>query len=81
LAGNIVSAVRTTIPGIGTGNPTSRDTPAVKALSGKSHVEVLEMVDDFRKNYLAIEPGDAVDINLSNEFSDVLSLGGSGMAN
>jgi len=28
-----------------------------------------------------VEPGDAVNINLSNEFSEVLSLGGSGMAN
>ena len=62
-------------------NPTSKDKPAVKVLSEKSHVEVLKMVDDFRKNHQAIEPGDAVNINLSNEFSEVLSLGGSGMAN
>ena len=58
-----------------------KDKAAVKVLSEKSHAEVLKMVDDLRKNQQAIEPVDAVNINLSNEFAEILSPGRYGMVN
>ena len=58
------------------------DKPAVKVLSGKSHDEVLKMVDDFRKKQPEIDPENAVNINnLSKEFSEILSPGGYGIVN
>ena len=60
---------------------TSNDNPAVKVLSEKSHAEVLKMVDDFRKSEQAIDPNSAVNINLSNEFAEILSPDGYGMVN
>ena len=60
---------------------TSNDKPAVKVLSEKSHSEVLKMVDDFRKSEPAIDPNNAVSINLSNEFAEILSPGRYGMVN
>jgi len=58
---------------------TSNDKPAVKVLSEKSHSEVLKMVDDFRKSEQAKGSIDAANINLSKEFSEILSPGGCGM--
>ena len=60
---------------------TSKDKPAVKVLSEKSHAEVLKMVEDFRKNEQAIDPNSVVSINLSNEFAEILSMDHSGMVN
>ena len=60
---------------------TSNDNPGVKVLSEKSHSEVLKMVDDFRKSEPAIDPNSAVNINLSNEFAEILSPGDYGMVN
>ena len=62
-------------------NVTSKDNPTVKVLSEKSHSEVLKMVEDFRKNQPAIDPNESVNINLSNEFAEILSPGGYGMVN
>ena len=39
------------------------------------------MVDDFRKSEQAIDPNNAVNINLSNEFAEILSPGRYGMVN
>jgi hypothetical protein len=58
-----------------------KDKAAVKVLSEKSHLEVLKMVEDFRKNEQANGPNDAVNINLSNEFAEILSPGRYGMVN
>ncbi len=52
---------------------------AVKVLSEKSHSEVLKMVDDFRKSEQAKGSMDTANINLSKEFSEILSPGGCGM--
>ncbi len=60
---------------------TSKDKPAVKVLSEKSHSEVLKMVDDFRKSEQAKDSNDAANINLSKEFAEILSPGGYGMVN
>ena len=60
---------------------TSEDKTAVKVLSEKSHAEVLKMVDDFRKSEQANDSIDAVNINLSKEFSEILSPGRYGMVN
>ena len=60
---------------------TSNDKPAVKVLSEKSHSEVLKMVEDFRKSEQAIDSENAVSINLSEEFSEILSPGRYGMVN
>jgi hypothetical protein len=60
---------------------TSNDKPAVKVLSEKSHVEVLKMVEDFRKNEQANGSNNTVNINLSSEFAEILSPGGYGMVN
>ena len=62
-------------------NATSKDKPAVKVLSEKSHAEVLKMVDDFRKNQPAIDPNSAVSINLSNEFAEILTSDRYGLVN
>ena len=62
-------------------NATSKDKPAVKVLSEKSHAEVLKMVEYFKKNQQTIDPNSAVSINLSNEFAEILSLDRSGMVN
>ena len=62
-------------------NATSNEKPAVKVLSEKSHSEVLKMVEDFRKYEQANGSNDAVDINLSKEFSEILSPGRYGMVN
>ena len=62
-------------------NATSKDKPAVKVLSEKSHAEVLKMVDDFKKNQPAIDPNNVVSINLSNEFEEILSQGPIGLVN
>ena len=62
-------------------NPVPDDKPAVKVLSEKSHAEVLKMVDDFRNNQKEIDHSGSAIINLSGEFSEILSLGGSGLAN
>jgi hypothetical protein len=55
---------------------TSNEKPRVKVLSEKSHSEVLKMVDDFRKSEQAKGSIDAANINLSKEFSVILSPGG-----
>ena len=55
--------------------------PAVKVLSEKSHSEVLKMVEDFRKNEQAKGSIGLEDINLSKEFSEIMSPGGYGMVN
>ena len=55
--------------------------PAVKVLSEKSHSEVLKMVDDFRKSEQAKGSIDAANINLSKEFSEILSQGRYGLVN
>jgi hypothetical protein len=60
---------------------TSNEKPGVKVLSGKSHSEVLKMVDDFRKNEQAKGSIDAANINLGKEFSEILSPGDYGMVN
>ena len=60
---------------------TSDEKPAVKVLSEKSHSEVLKMVDDFRKSEQANDSNNAVNINLSKEFSEILSPGRYGMVN
>ena len=57
------------------------DNQAVKVLSGKSHAEVLKMVEDFRKNEQAKGSIDAANINLSKEFAEILSIDHSGMVN
>jgi hypothetical protein len=53
--------------------------PGVKVLSDKSHSEVLKMVDDFRNSEQAKRSIDVENINLSKEFSEILSPGGYGM--
>jgi hypothetical protein len=58
---------------------TSEIETGVKVLSGKSHSEVLKMVDDFRNSEQAKGSNDAANINLSKEFSEILSSGGYGM--
>ena len=60
---------------------TSEIETGVKVLSGKSHFEVLKMVDDFRKSEQAKHSIDAANINLSEEFSEILSLDRSGLVN
>ena len=60
---------------------TSDEKPAVKVLSEKSHSEVLKMVDDFRKSEQAKDSIDAANINLSNEFAEILSQGPIGLVN
>ena len=60
---------------------TSDEKPAVKVLSEKSHSEVLKMVDDFRKSEQAKGSIDAANINLSKEFSEILSLDRNGLVN
>jgi hypothetical protein len=60
---------------------TPENNPAVKVLSEKSHAEVLKMVEDFRKNQPAIDPNSVESINLSKEFSEILSPGRYGMVN
>ena len=55
--------------------------PAVKVLSGKSHAEVLKMVDDFRKSEQAKDSNESVNINFSNEFAEILSQGHFGLVN
>jgi len=60
---------------------TSNKKPGVKVLSEKSHSEILKMVDGFRKNEQANGHSDAVKINLSNEFAEILSPGRYGMVN
>jgi hypothetical protein len=60
---------------------TSENKPAVKVLNEKSHAEVLKMVDDFRKSEQAKGSIDAANINLSKEFSEILSPGRCGMVN
>jgi hypothetical protein len=62
-------------------NVTLNDKPCVKVLSEKSHSEDLKMVDDFRKSEQAKGIGDAANINLGKEFSEILSPGGCGMVN
>ena len=62
-------------------NATSNDNPAVKVLSAKSHSEVLKMIDDLRKSGQANDPNNVVNINLSNEFAEILSMDHSGMVN
>ena len=60
---------------------TTETETGVKVLSGKSHSEVLKMVDDFRKSEQATGSIDAANMNLSKEFSGILSPGGCGMVN
>jgi hypothetical protein len=60
---------------------TSNDNPAVKVLSEKSHSEVLKMVDDFRKTEQAKNSNGAANINLSKEFSEILSPSRYGLVN
>ena len=60
---------------------TSENKTAVKALSEKSHAEVLKMVEDFRKNQPAIDSNSVVSINLSNEFAEILSSDRYGLVN
>ena len=60
---------------------TSKNKPAVKVLSEKSHSDVLKMVEDFRKSEQAIDSNSAESINLSNDFSEILSPGRYGMVN
>ena len=60
---------------------TSNEKPGVKVLSGKSHSEVLKMVDDFRRSEQAKGLNGAANINLSNEFAEILSMDHSGMVN
>jgi hypothetical protein len=60
---------------------TSEIETGVKVLSEKTHSEVLKMVDDFRKSEQAKGSNDAANINLSKEFSEILSSGGYGMVN
>jgi hypothetical protein len=60
---------------------TSNEKPGVKVLSEKSHSEVLKMVDDFRKSEEAKGSVDAANINLSNEFAEILSQGPFGLVN
>ena len=55
--------------------------PGVKVLSEKSQSEVLKMVDDFRKSEQAKGSNGAASINLSKEFSEILSMDHSGMVN
>ena len=55
--------------------------PAVKVLSGKTHAEVLKIVDDFRKSEQAKGSIDSANINLGKEFSKILSPDGCGMVN
>ena len=57
------------------------DKPAVKVLSEKSQSEVLKMVDEFRKNQPAIDPNNLENINLSNEFAEILTQGPFGLVN
>ena len=63
----------------GADSETSKDKPAVKVLSEKTHAEVLKMVEDFKKSEQAIDHNDAEYINLSNEFAEILSPGRYGM--
>ena len=60
---------------------TSNEKPCVKVLSEKSHSEVLKIIDDFRKSEQARGSIDAANINLSSEFSEILSPGGYEMVN
>jgi hypothetical protein len=60
---------------------TSEIETGVKVLSEKTHSEVLKMVDDFRNSEQAKGSNDAANINLSKEFSEILSSGGYGMVN
>jgi hypothetical protein len=60
---------------------TSENESGVKVLSEKSHSEVLKMVDDFRKSEQAKGSIGAASINLSKEFSEILSHGGYGLVN
>jgi DNA-binding MarR family transcriptional regulator len=60
---------------------TSEIKSAVKVLSEKSHAEVLRIVDDFRNSEMAKDSIDAANINLSNEFADILSMDHSEMVN
>ena len=60
---------------------TSDEKPAVKVLSEKSQSEVLKMVDDFRISEQAKGSNDAASINLTEEFSEILSPGPFGLVN
>jgi hypothetical protein len=53
----------------------------VKVLSEKSQSEVLKMVDDFRKSEQAKGSIAAANMNLSKEFSEILSPDSYGMVN
>ena len=54
---------------------TPENKSGVKVLSEKSHAEVLKMVEDFRKSEQANGSYDAAVVNLSKEFSEILSPG------
>ena len=53
----------------------------VKVLSEKSNSEVLKMVEDFRNSEQAKGSIGLEDVNLSKEFSEIMSPGGYGMVN
>jgi len=59
----------------------SNDETIVKVLCEKSHSEVLKMVDDFRKSEQAKDSNGSANINLSKEFSEILSPSGYGLVN
>jgi len=60
---------------------TAQSKSGVKVLSEKSHAEVLKMVDDFRKSDQAKSSKGAANMNLSKEFTEILSPDGYGMVN
>ena len=63
------------------GEGNESDEIAVKAFRGKSHDEVLKIVEDFRKEQKASDRNDPEFINLSSKFNEILSSGRFGLVN